>query len=286
MTEPRRKSRRLNPDQPTDLVYQCDSRFDKIKKIWPGKSSIDFMDWMMMNEREEDEEEEKELQNFRLNINISEICIQLPSDMADVMKNNIVEYILVFFQLPHIRTTTLIDESEYVNPRRNRGFGQQIYADKVLNTYCHYNYLMPHVWRIIVTDYDLMATGFNFLLGMSGGVTCIASTNRIISKCDDSDKAFIQICQLIVHEMGHNMGLIHCTVNECIMNGCNSVKEALAAPPDMCPKCLTYVKKFHECHFMNGFDYSARYTGLINILKERNLQNQANFLLKMKSALL
>ena len=60
----------------------------------------------------------------------------------------------------------------------------------------------------------------------------------------------------LVHESGHMLGVRHCQMYECAMNGSNSLAESDRRPIHLCPECL---KKFR---WNIGFDVAERYEAL------------------------
>jgi archaemetzincin len=92
-------------------------------------------------------------------------------------------------------------------------------ADKILSTYNSNKHIF------LLTDVDI--THFNKIknikeygiigLGYEPGKTCIVSTFRIKKT---SDKKFVErLNKVVLHEIGHNLGLHHCKYDKkCLMN--------------------------------------------------------------------
>jgi archaemetzincin len=78
--------------------------------------------------------------------------------------------------------------------------------------------------------------------------------------------------QLLAHETSHVFGLLHCTKNECVMNGSNSLDESDRAPVHLCPMCLR--KLAHAV----GFDVVARYGDLYAFYAAHGLTDEARWL--------
>ena len=60
-------------------------------------------------------------------------------------------------------------------------------------------------------------------------------------------------CKLLVHELGHLLGLAHCIFFECCMNGSGHLEEDFRQPIFLCPVCLHKLKTLCE------FDIRKRY---------------------------
>jgi archaemetzincin len=62
-----------------------------------------------------------------------------------------------------------------------------------------------------VNDYGVM--GF----GLRPGYVCVVSTFRLVKDTPSQPLLFQRTLKTIVHELGHNFGLLHCTNKHCIM---------------------------------------------------------------------
>src|SRR5688500_13499648 len=75
-----------------------------------------------------------------------------------------------------------------------------------------------------------------FGLGYMPGRSCIISDHRL--KTNDIPRFHHRLRTVIIHELGHNMGLHHCPSNSCIMNDANeSIKTVDKSGDDYCKKC-------------------------------------------------
>lgn len=77
-----------------------------------------------------------------------------------------------------------------------------------------------------------------FGLGLRPGKTCIISTYRL-SKNVSKQKTLERLEKVALHEIGHNLGLNHCTNNkECMMNDANgTIKQVDKEKVWFCEKC-------------------------------------------------
>ena len=80
---------------------------------------------------------------------------------------------------------------------------------------------------------DLYVAGMNFVFGVAHpGKAAVLSTFRL--------PAIELIIKEAIHELGHVLGLAHCT-NECVMRFSNSLAEAQAKPATLCEHCRALV---------------------------------------------
>jgi archaemetzincin len=82
-----------------------------------------------------------------------------------------------------------------------------------------------------------------FGLGLRPGKTCIISTHRL-SKNVSKQKTLERLEKVALHEIGHNLGLNHCTNNkECMMNDANgTIKQVDKEKVWFCEKCKNQIK--------------------------------------------
>mmetsp|Transcript_22855 Transcript_22855/g.52329 ORF Transcript_22855/g.52329 Transcript_22855/m.52329 type:complete len:465 (-) Transcript_22855:15-1409(-) len=77
---------------------------------------------------------------------------------------------------------------------------------------------------------------------------------------NDNEKAeqfdFERAAKLVLHEISHMMGLLHCCYYRCLMNGSCTVEELDGTPPYLCAMCLK------KLHLVLGFDPLQRYAAL------------------------
>ena len=85
--------------------------------------------------------------------------------------------------------------------------------------------------------------------------------------------------KLVVHEVGHTFGLVHCIEYECNMNGSNSLEESDVRPLRLCPPCLK------KLQWNRGFDVVARYRGLLVFYERNALDEEAAWTRKRIAAI-
>lgn len=82
-----------------------------------------------------------------------------------------------------------------------------------------------------------------FGLGLRPGKTCVISTFRL-KKNVSTQKMLERLKKVALHEIGHNLGLKHCTSNkECMMNdACGTIKQVDREKIWFCDKCWKQIK--------------------------------------------
>jgi archaemetzincin len=121
---------------------------------------------------------------------------------------------------------------------------QKYDASKILKKYNTYNY------RVIVTEKQIACSCWVspeytcFGLARMPGKICVVSTFRL-KQNTTKDITCIRIEKTILHELGHNFNLDHCTNNsQCVMyNGDGSVEQLDREKIWLCPSCQNKIKK-------------------------------------------
>lgn len=94
-----------------------------------------------------------------------------------------------------------------------------------------------------VTAADIFAEGMDFVFGLAvvGGPTALVSIHRLL----DPDEALVRdrLVKESVHELGHTLGLTHCSDAACVMRYSNSVPETDAKGRYLCGTCRGLVAK-------------------------------------------
>lgn len=123
-------------------------------------------------------------------------------------------------------------------------------ADAILEKYNSDEY------RLIVTEKDIASENEErgikewgiFGLGFQPGTTCVVSTYRLkksnghlISRVQLIDR----LIKISLHEIGHNLGLEHCTNDsQCMMSAANgSINEVDQERMWLCKKCQSQIEK-------------------------------------------
>jgi archaemetzincin len=101
----------------------------------------------------------------------------------------------------------------------------------------------PLAYTLGITEFNLYTHGLNFVFGQAdveGGVSVIslyllrqenygvpADSNLLIERAEKE----------AVHELGHNLGMGHCTDGSCVMHFSNSLIDTDVKKPHFCGRC-------------------------------------------------
>lgn len=117
-------------------------------------------------------------------------------------------------------------------------------AGKILNKY------NSNQNTLIITEKDIAHKKSDefpewgiFGLGLRPGKTCVISTFRLKKKVS-TQKMLERLKKVALHEIGHNLGLEHCSNNkECMMNDADgTIKQVDKEKIWFCPKCWKQIK--------------------------------------------
>lgn len=78
-------------------------------------------------------------------------------------------------------------------------------------------------------------------------------------------------CRLLVHEIGHLLGLDHCIWFQCCMNGSGHLAEDFSQPMSLCPVDL------HKLQALCGFDVLQRYKDLLAFYKKHGFKEEQDW---------
>jgi archaemetzincin len=98
-------------------------------------------------------------------------------------------------------------------------------------------------FRVLVTDADLYAEGFGFVLGQADptGRTAVISLARLREEfyCRRANQSKLELraAKEALHELGHLFGLGHCPNPGCVMFFSNNLADTDRKPADFCATC-------------------------------------------------
>lgn len=120
-----------------------------------------------------------------------------------------------------------LPRTAYVQPRG------QYRAELLLALVSGYD--APH--GLGITHRDLFAQDLNFVFGIaSPSGTCLVSTARLLTGADDS-LFRSRLLKEAVHELGHTLGLGHCSDPFCVMRFSNSLADTDRKSDGYCDRC-------------------------------------------------
>ena len=90
--------------------------------------------------------------------------------------------------------------------------------------------------------------------------------------CEDRKKIILQrSCKLLVHEIGHLLGIDHCVYYDCCMNGSGHLQEDFRQPIHLCPVDL------HKLQTLVGFDVRERYEKLLKFYEKHDMHEESKW---------
>jgi archaemetzincin len=99
------------------------------------------------------------------------------------------------------------------------------------------------VQRLGVTDVDLFLPVFAHVMGTAQlrGTVGIASTHRLrpefSGEAADPQALRLRILKEVLHELGHTLGLVHCSLSWCVMSASLLPEHVDVKDPSFCVSC-------------------------------------------------
>ena len=128
-----------------------------------------------------------------------------------------------------------------------------------------------------LTSEDLYHGSLNFVFGVGShgervGLYSVHRFHRWVPAGKEREQvALIRTLKTGSHEIGHILGMAHCTFYECVANGSNSLDESDRRPLFLCPVCL------RKMEWNLKFDRLTRYRKLRSFFNECELEQEAAF---------
>jgi len=88
--------------------------------------------------------------------------------------------------------------------------------------------------KLSIVDKDIYSHGMNYIFGLADPVskTAVVSTYRLTG-----GKKHDRISKEVVHEVGHLLGLNHCTQTSCVMHFSHTIEDTDNKNQDLCGQC-------------------------------------------------
>jgi archaemetzincin len=121
-----------------------------------------------------------------------------------------------------------------------------------------------------IANRDLFSRGLRFVFG-EGSLTSRCGVYSLARFEHDPDRFLRRSLQLLTHELGHVLGIGHCTLWKCVMCGSNSLEESDRHPLHLCPEDLRKVV------WNTGVDARGRYGRLAAFYERSGLPDDARW---------
>jgi archaemetzincin len=169
---------------------------------------------------------------------IQPLGTELPNEDMDLVKQALVGF--YDLQISVLPRSDLPDQAYYEPRRRYR-------AEKIL----------PFLLEKLPSDGDriLGLTGVDIstdkgrikdwgILGLArlGGKECIVSAFRCYARAREGAHARILLAKVAVHEVGHTLGLDHCTTRGCLMEDAGGLVRTCDREYDICSHCRSLLR--------------------------------------------
>jgi archaemetzincin len=145
--------------------------------------------------------------------------------------------ITVEFKYPALRQESRMDLAGFYDPKRRQYDGRKLL--KQMDTM-----LTPATFKAIgLFRVDLFIPILTYIFGQAifKGKTGIASLYRLRNEQygmkRDNDLLFDRFRKVIIHEIGHTFGLVHCYVPSCVMRSSTYVEDIDQKKHNLCAKC-------------------------------------------------
>jgi len=102
----------------------------------------------------------------------------------------------------------------------------------------------PHVLRLHVTGLDIYFNDYYFCFGLAFKNAAVVSIFRL--RDSQLGKFLSRLRKEVGHEIGHLLGLKHCTNPRCVMFFSNSILDTDFKGEEPCPKCRLQLARSGE----------------------------------------
>ncbi len=123
------------------------------------------------------------------------------------------------------------------------------YRADLINLFLHEFYKTREPSNVLVVGV-VRGDGFigelNFVFGLASPQISVATVYTARLETASLDKTASRIAKEILHEMGHLLGLNHCSNPSCVMSFSNTVDEVDKKGPGFCDTCLRKLSFKHK----------------------------------------
>lgn len=112
-----------------------------------------------------------------------------------------------------------------------------------------------YAYMIGLTDKDISCTKEPyedwgvFGLGFMPGKSCVISTFRLKRNMKSEEHFQERVIKVVLHELGHNIGLDHCPTPKCMMQDAEgTIRSVDEEKIEVCTFCKAKIQKFRETH--------------------------------------
>jgi archaemetzincin len=150
-------------------------------------------------------------------------------------------YVAIEFNIPVEFKESRIDLSEFYDPTRRQYDGNKLIRE--IDT----RFSSKFVKKIGLFRVDLFIPILTYIFGQAAfnGTTGIASLYRLRNEQYGMKKnealLLDRFSKVIIHELGHTFGLIHCHVPNCVMRPSTYVEDIDQKSHMLCSKCRTAI---------------------------------------------
>ena len=148
------------------------------------------------------------------------------------------------YQFPVNIETSHLDLSEFYDPMRRQYDGNRIL--KIIDSISAPQYIK----KVGVFRVDLFIPILTYIFGQAAlkGNSGIASLYRLRNEQyglkKDEDLLLERFGKVIIHELGHMFGLIHCHIPTCVMRSSTYVEDIDQKTNSLCTKCRAELESY------------------------------------------
>jgi archaemetzincin len=105
---------------------------------------------------------------------------------------------------------------------------------------------------VVLVDFDLYVPVFTFVFGEAQlrGKISVVSSCRLHEEFytgETNDKLFLErVMKEILHELGHNFGLLHCRDWDCVMHSSAAIEQVDIKGAFYCDKCIAEIPELDQ----------------------------------------